>query len=108
MATIASEVDSVMRPAMRGAARDAALAVLCGEDLPTHDPEVLVEALYELADAAGDLWLDLAEAADKTMRTGDIATIDEARYVIRRMAKAGKVISAQLIREAEDRGRSGA
>jgi hypothetical protein len=105
---LATEVDSVMRPAMREAARDTALAVVRGEDLPTHDPEVLVEALYELADTARELWLDLAEAADRMMRENDTAATDEARRAVKRLAKAGKVISAQLMHQAEDRGQSAA
>lgn len=42
------------------------------------------------------------------MQDGDTAPTDEARHAVKRMTKAGNVISAHLLYHAENRGRDAA
>lgn len=59
---LAEAVDKAMRPALEDAARAAALAACKGDEF-TDDPEVLVEAVYEMSQASAGAWAELVEAA---------------------------------------------
>src|SRR5262249_35655082 len=75
-----------LRPALEGAAEAAATAGVAGEPLPSTDPDVLVEAIFQSSVMAARYWGKVVDDAGWMVDDRDAHRADEARYVIRRMA----------------------
>lgn len=101
MQRLAEAVEQAMRPAIQDAARDVALAALEGVELPTTDPGVLVEAIFQTGEMAQAYWSELVADAGWIADGHDSSRVDGARYLVRRMAEVADVLLDHLSTEIE-------
>lgn len=90
-------VDEAMRPVIEAAAHAAVLAAQRGDELPSEDPDVLLEGIYELHRAAGEWWERFVEDVERLMSGHDPGDIDDSLCVVESLTEAARVLADQLL-----------